>query len=165
MTTHNSDTKEYYPDEQVLFTIRSSAKKRMITSAIFAMFILVIIAGILVFNSLFVSLIGAAALSLAFWPLSDAYERIEVTNIRIKRSDFAKKTSKAEDIMLDQLASCRETKDGSEIELLFLIEDLKTIKSIGCQRFNKADENAMMLTQLPCPKQEDLRPILNAYYK
>ena len=103
MTTHNSDTKEYYPDEQVLFTIRSSAKKRMITSAIFALFILVIIAGILVFKNLFVSLIGAASLTLAFWPLSDAYERIEVTNIRIKRSDFAKKTSKAEDIMLDQL--------------------------------------------------------------
>ena len=110
-------------------------------------------------------MIGAAALSLAFWPLSDAYERIEVTNIRIKRSDFAKKASKAEDIMLDQLASCRETKDGSGIELLFLIDDLKTIQSIGCQRFNKADENAMMLTQLPCPKQEDLRQILNAYYK
>ena len=52
MTTHNSDTKEYYPDEQVLFTIRSSAKKRMITSAIFALFILVIIAGILVFKNL-----------------------------------------------------------------------------------------------------------------
>ncbi|MBQ2311430.1 MAG: hypothetical protein II185_02615, partial [Firmicutes bacterium] len=150
MTENKNDSNDYYPGEQVLFTIRGSANKRVITAAIFALFILVIIAGILVFKSLFVSLIGAAALSLAFWPLSDAYERIEVTNIRIKRSDFAKKTSKAEDIMLDQLASCRETKDGSGIELLFLIDDLKTIQSIGCQRFNKADENAMMLTQLPC---------------
>ena len=165
MTENKNDSNDYYPGEQVLFTIRSSAKKRMITSAIFALFILVIIAGILVFKSLFVSLIGAAALSLAFWPLTDAYERMEVTNIRIKRSGFSKKTAKAQDVPLDRLASCRETKDGSGIELLFLIDDLKTIQSIGSQRFNKADENAMMLTQLPCPKQEDLRQILNAYYK
>ena len=165
MTENKNDSNDYYPGEQVLFTIRGSANKRVITAAIFALFILVIIAGILVFKSLFVSLIGAAALSLAFWPLSDAYERIEVTNIRIKRSDFAKKTSKAEDIMLDQLALCRETEDGSGIELLFFIDDSGTTQSLRCLRLNKTGENVMLLKQLPCPRQEQYEQILNAYYK
>ena len=165
MTENKNDSNDYYPGEQVLFTIRGSANKRVITAALFVFFILVLFAGIFILKNIFVSVLGAGALIMSFWPLTDAYERMEVTNIRIKRSGFSKKTAKAQDVHLDRLASCRETKDGSGIELLFLIDDLKTIQSIGSQRFNKADENAMMLTQLPCPKQEDLRQILNAYYK
>ena len=162
MAAQNSNPNEYYPGEQLLFTIRRSMKKRLITAAIFAFFILVSLAGMLVLKILYVAVIGLAALIMTFWPLSDAYERIEVTNMRIKRSEFSKKTSKVTDIQLDRLATCRETEDGSEIELLFFIDDAKTWQSVRCMRFNKADENAMLLTQLPCPKQEDLEEILAA---
>ena len=160
MAIDKDNSKDYYPDEQLLFTVRASAKKRMITSAIFALFVLVTLAGIFVVKNLFMSVIGAAALIMAFWPLADAYDPIEVTNIRIKRSKFSKKTSKVTDIPLDRLAACREISDGSEIELLFFIGDSITWQSVRCLRFNKADENAMLLTQLPCPMQEDLEQVL-----
>jgi hypothetical protein len=160
-----NDSKDYYPGEQLLFTIRASAKKRMITSAIFALFILVTLAGILVVKNLFMSVVGAAALIMAFWPLADAYDPMEVTNMRIKRSEFSKKTSKVTDIWLDRLAACRETEDGSEIELLFFIDDAKTWQSVRCLRLNKAGENVMLLTQLPCPMQEDLEQVLAANRK
>ncbi|MBO4862651.1 MAG: hypothetical protein J5535_07130 [Firmicutes bacterium] len=160
MTDNKSDSKDYYPDEQLLFTVRASAKKRMITSAIFALFILVTLAGILVVKNVFMSVIGAAALIMAFWPLADAYDAMEVTNMRIKRSEFSKKTSKVTDIQLDRLAACRETEDGSEIELLFFIDDSITWQSVRCLRLNKAGENVMLLTKLPCPMKEDLEHIL-----
>ena len=165
MTAENNDSKDYYPGEQIQFTIRASAKKRMITTAIFTLIILVIIAGIFFFKNLYIPFIGAAALILVFWPLADAYERIEVTNMRIKRSEFIKKTSKFVDIPLDRLALCRETSDGSEIELLFFIDDLKTSHSLRCLRLNKADENAILLKQLPCPMQADLEQFLAANRK
>ena len=165
MAEKTSNSNDYYPGEQLLFTIRQRAKKRMITAAIFSLFVLVTLAGILVVKNLFMSVIGAAALIMAFWPLADAYERMEVTNMRIKRSEFSKKTSKTTDIPLDRLAACRETSDGSEIELLFFIGDSITWQSLRCLRFNKADENAMLLTQLPCPMQEDLERVLAERHK
>ena len=97
---------------------------------------------------------------MSFWPLTDAYDRIEVTNMRIKYSDFRKMSAKTEDIPLDSLASCTEVMDTAKIELLFVIDDAKTLQSVRCLRFDKADENAVLLTQLPCPKHDELKQIL-----
>ncbi|MBO4862654.1 MAG: hypothetical protein J5535_07145 [Firmicutes bacterium] len=52
-------------------------KKRLITAAIFAFFILVSLAGILVLKILYVAVIGLAALIMTFWPLSDACDSIK----------------------------------------------------------------------------------------
>lgn len=102
---------------------------------------------------------------MAFWPLSDAYGRIEVTNFRIRYSNFAKITAKAEDVPLGKLALCRELVNAPKIELLFLVDDSKTLQSIRHIVFNKTDKNAMLLMQLPCPKQKDLEYILEHYRK
>lgn len=96
-----------------------------------------------------------------FWPLKDAYEYIEVTNMRIKRSTFSKITAKTKDIPLDRLAAYTEAENGSKIRLLFLIDDKKAFSSIRYLQFDKADENVMLLTQLPFPKQEEFRQILD----
>ena len=109
-------------------------------------------------------MLGIGAMILSFWPLTDAYIPVEVTNLRIKYSEFSKRTAKTEDVPLDSLASCSETKDKRNIELLFVIDDSKTVQSIRCLTFSKADENAMLLTQLPCPRQEDLKQILESRY-
>ena len=165
MPAQNSNSNDYYPGEQVLFTIRGNAKKRVITAAVFVLFVVVTILGLFVLKRVFTTVLGFGALLLSFWPLADAYERIEVTNMRIKRSGFSKKTAKTTDVPLDRLAACRETKDGTGIELLFLADDSKTLQSVMCLRFRKAEENALRLLELPCPKQEDLEQILDAYYK
>jgi hypothetical protein len=89
---------------------------------------------------------------------------LEVTNLRIKYSEFSKRTAKTEDVPLDTLASCSETRDQPRIELLFVIGDTEAVQSIRCLTFSKADENAMLLTQLPCPRQEDLKQILESRY-
>ena len=151
---------DYFPGEQVLFAIRGSVKKRKVTAAIFALFILVSLAGIFILKDIWIAVGGAGALLMSFWPLTDAYGRIEVTNMRIKYSDFSKMTAKTEDIPLDSLASCREVMDKAKIELLFVIDDAKSFQSVRCLRFDKADENAVLLTQLPCPRREELREIL-----
>ena len=153
---------DYFPGEQVLFAIRGSVKKRKVTAAIFALFILVSLAGLFILKNIWITVGGAGALLMSFWPLTDAYEYIEVTNMRIKRSKFSKITAKTKDIPLDRLAACTEAEDGSKIRLLFLIDDKNTFSSIGCLQFDKADENAMLLAQLPCPKQEELRQIINS---
>lgn len=153
---------DYYQGEQLQFIIRGSKKKRTVTAAIFTLFILVSLVGICVLKNIYISVMGAGALILSFWPLTDAYEYIEVTNMRIKRSKFSKITAKTKDIPLDRLATCTEAEDGSKIRLLFLIDDKKAFSSIGCLQFDKADENAMLLAQLPCPKQEELRQIINS---
>lgn len=156
------DKTDYYQGEQLQFIIRGSKKKRTVTAAIFTLFILVSLVGIFVLKNIYISVMGAGALILSFWPLTDAYEYIEVTNMRIKRSKFSKITAKTKDIPLDRLAACTEAEDGSKIRLLFLIDDKNTFSSIGCLQFDKADENAMLLAQLPCPKQEELRQIINS---
>ena len=97
---------------------------------------------------------------MSFWKLTDAYGRIEVTNIRIKYPNFAKTTAKAEDIPLDRLALCRKLKNKPVIELLFLIDDAKTLQSIRGIYFSDTDENVMLLGQLPYPKQKELEQIL-----
>ena len=149
----------------MLFAIRGSSKKRIITAAIFTLFILVTLFGAFVLKSIYTSIMGVSALILAFWPLTDAFDRIVVTNIRIKYSNFSKMTARTEDIPLDRLASCTEEVDSSKIKLLFLIDDSKELHSIRYLLFDKADENAVMLKQLPCPKQDDLRQILAKNYK
>lgn len=151
---------DYFQGEQVLFAIRGSVKKRIVTAAIFTLFILVSLAGIFILKNIWITVVGAGALLMSFWPLTDAYDRIEVTNMRIKYSDFSKMTAKTEDIPLDSLASCREVMDKAKIELLFVIDDAKSFQSVRCLRFDKADENAVLLTQLPCPRREELREIL-----
>ena len=156
------DKTDYYQGEQLQFIIRGSKKKRTVTAAIFTLFILVSLVGIFVLKNIYISVMGAGALILSFWPLTDAYEYIEVTNMRIKRSKFSKITAKTKDIPLDRLAACTEAEDGSKIRLLFVIDDKNTFSSIGCLQFDKADENAMLLAQLPCPKQEELRQIINS---
>ena len=153
------------PGEQLLFTIRGSVKKRIVTAAIFAFFIFVSLGGIFVLKSINLLIMGVGAMIMSFWPLTDAYDRIEVTNLRIKYSEFSKKTAKTEDIPLDRLASCSEVTGKSKIELLFLIDDTKSLQSIRSLQFNKTDENVMMLTQLPCPRQEDLKQILELNFK
>lgn len=160
MNTKRPIKDDYYPGEQVLFAIRGSVKKRIVTAAIFALFILVSLAGIFILKDIWIAVGGAGALLMSFWPLTDAYGRIEVTNMRIKYSDFSKMTAKTEDIPLDKLASCTEIMDKSKIELLFVIDDAKSFQSVRCLRFDKADENAVLLTQLPCPRREELREIL-----
>ena len=160
MNTKRPIKDDYFPGEQVLFAIRGSVKKRIVTAAIFALFILVSLAGIFIFKNIWITVGGAGALLMSFWPLTDAYGRIEVTNMRIKYSDFSKMTAKTEDIPLDSLASCREVMDKAKIELLFVIDDAKSFQSVRCLRFDKADENAVLLTQLPCPRREELREIL-----
>ena len=162
-STIKSKTKSkegYFPEEQVQFAIRGSVKKRIVTAAVFALFILVSLAGIFVLKSIWITVLGLGALAMSVWPFTDAYERIEVTNMRIKRSKFSKMTAKTEDLPLDRLASCTEVPGESEIELLFVIDDENTFQSVRCLRFDKADENAMRLTQLPCPKREELKRIL-----
>lgn len=110
-------------------------------------------------------MLGIGAMILSFWPLTDAYIPVEVTNLRIKYSEFSKKTAKTEDVALGTLAACSETKDKRNIELLFVIDDSEAVQSIRSLTFSKADENAMLLTQLPCPRQEDLQRILESRYK
>ncbi len=127
---------------------------------IFVFFILVTLAGIFMLKSVYISVMGFGAMILAFWPFADAFDRIEVTDKRIKYSAFSKMTAKSEDIPLDALASCTEIMDGSVIELLFVIGDSRTLQSIRRLQFSSADENAILLTQLPCPKYEELRQIL-----
>ena len=160
MNTKRPIKDDYFPGEQVLFAIRGSVKKRIVTAAIFALFILVSLAGIFILKNIWITVVGAGALLMSFWPLTDAYGRIEVTNMRIKYSDFSKMTAKSEDIPLNMLASCTEIMDKSKIELLFVIDDAKSFQSVRCLRFDKADENAVLLTQLPCPRREELREIL-----
>ena len=160
MIIHKSNPRDYHSGEQMLFTIRGSVKKRIITAAIFTLFILVSLAGIFVLKSIWITVLGLGALAMSVWPFTDAYERIEVTNMRIKRSKFSKMTAKTEDLPLDRLAACTEVEDGSKIRLLFLTDDEKAFSSIGCMQFDKADENVVLLTQLPCPKREELRQIL-----
>ena len=152
------------PEEHLLFAIRGSVKKRIITAAVFAFSILVTLGGIFVLRSITVSILGIGAMDLSFWPLTDAYVPVEVTNLRIKYSEFSKKTAKTEDVPLGTLASCSETRDQSHIELLFVIGDSEAVQSIRCLTFSKADENAMLLTQLPCPRQEELKQILESRY-
>ena len=164
MTLHTSRSVDTLPGEHLLFAIRGSMKKRIITAAVFAFFILVTLVGIFVLRSITVSILGIGAMILSFWPLTDAYIPVEVTNLRIKYSEFSKRTAKTEDVPLGTLALCSETRDQSHIELLFVIGDSKTEQSIRCLTFNKADENAMLLTQLPCPRQEDLKQILESRY-
>ena len=164
MTLHTTRSVDTLPGEQLLFAIRGSVKKRIVTAAVFAFFILVTFWGIFVLRSITVSMLGIGAMILSFWPLTDAYVPVEVTNLRIKYSEFSKRTAKTEDVPLDSLASCSETKDKRNIELLFVIDDSKTVQSIRCLTFSKADENAMLLTQLPCPRQEDLKRILESRY-
>ena len=164
MTLHTTRSVDTLPGEQLLFAIRGSVKKRIVTAAVFAFFILVTFWGIFVLRSITVSMLGIGAMILSFWPLTDAYVPVEVTNLRIKYSEFSKRTAKTEDVPLDSLASCSETKDKRNIELLFVIDDSKTVQSIRCLTFSKADENAMLLTQLPCPRQEDLKQILESRY-
>ena len=164
MTLHTTRSVDTLPGEHLLFAIRGSMKKRIITAAVFAFFILVTLVGIFVLRSITVSMLGIGAMILSFWPLTDAYVPVEVTNLRIKYSEFSKRTAKTEDVPLGTLALCSETRDQSHIELLFLIDDSKTEQSIRCLTFNKADENAMLLTQLPCPRQEDLKEILESRY-
>ena len=164
MTLHTTRSVDTLPGEHLLFAIRGSLKKRIITAAVFAFFILVTFWGIFVLRSITVSMLGIGAMILSFWPLTDAYIPVEVTNLRIKYSEFSKRTAKTEDVPLDTLASCSGTKDKRNIELLFVIDDSKTVQSIRCLTFSKADENAMLLTQLPCPRQEDLKEILESRY-
>ena len=164
MTLHTTRSVDTLPGEHLLFAIRGSLKKRIITAAVFAFFILVTFWGIFVLRSITVSMLGIGAMILSFWPLTDAYIPVEVTNLRIKYSEFSKRTAKTEDVPLDTLASCSGTKDKRNIELLFVIDDSKTVQSIRCLTFSKADENAMLLTQLPCPRQEDLKQILESRY-
>ena len=164
MTLHTTRSVDTLPGEHLLFAIRGSLKKRIITAAVFAFFILVTFWGIFVLRSITVSMLGIGAMILSFWPLTDAYIPVEVTNLRIKYSEFSKRTAKTEDVPLDTLALCSETKDKRNIELLFVIDDSKTVQSIRCLTFSKADENAMLLTQLPCPRQEDLKQILESRY-
>ena len=164
MTLHTTRSVDTLPGEHLLFAIRGSMKKRIITAAVFAFFILVTLVGIFVLRSITVSILGIGAMILSFWPLTDAYIPVEVTNLRIKYSEFSKRTAKTEDVPLDTLASCSGTKDKRNIELLFVIDDSKTVQSIRCLTFSKADENAMLLTQLPCPRQEDLKQILESRY-
>ena len=164
MTLHTTRSVDTLPGEQLLFAIRGSVKKRIVTAAVFAFFILVTFWGIFVLRSITVSMLGIGAMILSFWPLTDAYVPVEVTNLRIKYSEFSKRTAKNEDVPLGTLALCSETRDQSHIELLFVIGDSKTEQSIRCLTFNKADENAMLLTQLPCPRQEDLKQILESRY-
>ena len=164
MTLHTTRSVDTLPGEQLLFAIRGSVKKRIVTAAVFAFFILVTFWGIFVLRSITVSMLGIGAMILSFWPLTDAYVPVEVTNLRIKYSEFSKRTAKTEDIPLGTLASCSGTKDKRNIELLFVIDDSKTVQSIRCLTFSKADENAMLLTQLPCPRQEDLKQILESRY-
>ena len=165
MTLHTTRSVDTLPGEQLLFAIRGSVKKRIVTAAVFAFFILVTFWGIFVLRSITVSMLGIGAMILSFWPLTDAHIPVEVTNLRIKYSEFSKRTAKTEDVPLGTLALCSETRDQSHIELLFVIGDSKTEQSIRCLTFNKADENAMLLTQLPCPRQEDLKQILESRYK
>ena len=160
MNTKRPIKDDYFPGEQVLFAIRGSVKKRIVTAAIFALFILVSLAGIFILKHIWITVVGAGALLMSFWPLTDAYGRIEVTNMRIKYSDFSKMTAKTEDIPLDKLASCTEMMDKSKIGLLFVVDDKKTFQSVRCLQFDKSDENVMLLTHLPCPRQEELREIL-----
>ena len=164
MTLHATRSVDTLPGEQLLFAIRGSVKKRTVTAAVFAFFILVTLWGIFILRSGTVSMLGIGAMILSFWPLTDAYVPVEVTNLRIKYSEFSKMTAKTEDLPLDTLASFSETKDKRNIELLFVIDDSKTVQSIRCLTFSKADENAMLLTQLPCPRQEDLKQILESRY-
>ena len=165
MTAQKNNSRDCFQGEQVLFSIRGSVKKRTVTAAIFILFILVSLAGAFVLKSIYISLLGVSALILSFWPLTDAYVRIEVTDKRIKYSKFSKITAKTEDVPLNRLASCAESKDKSKIVLLYLSDDSKTPQSVRCLQFNMADENATLLTQLPCPKQEDLEQIHALNYR
>lgn len=156
---------DYMPGEKVLFIIHESTKKRIVTTVVFATLVLICLAGIFIFKNIDMSIAAGGGLIMAFWPLSDAYGRIEVTNFRIRYSNFAKITAKAEDVPLDKLALCRELVNAPKIELLFLVDDSKTLQSIRHIVFNKADKNAKLLMQLPCPKQKDLEYILEHYRK
>lgn len=151
--------------ERLLFTIRGSKKRRIVTAAVFGLFILITLTGAFILKSASATVMGLGAMIMSFWPLTDAYDGIEVTNLRIRYSDFSKFTAKTEDVPLDRLALCSENSDGSKIELLFLIDDSKTPQSVRCLIFHKTDENAILLTQLPCAKQEDLKQILDFKYK
>ena len=151
------------PGEHSLFTIRGSLKKRIVTTAIFAFFMLMIFAGIYLRN-IYIFVMGISASLMSFWPFTDAYERIEVTNLRIKRSEFSKKTAKTMDIPLDSLAFCTETEDGSKIELLFLLDDPAASQSVQILMFDKNDENATLLMQLPCPKRKELGKRINGRF-
>ena len=115
MTLHTTRSVDTLPGEHLLFAIRGSLKKRIITAAVFAFFILVTFWGIFVLRSITVSMLGIGAMILSFWPLTDAYIPVEVTNLRIKYSEFSKRTAKTEDVPLDSLASCSETKDKRNI--------------------------------------------------
>ena len=165
MILNRNRSGDVMPGEKLLFAIRGSVKKRLVTAAIFGFFLLVTLSGVFVFKSITLSIFGIGALILSFWPLTDMYDRIEVTNYQLKCSNFSKMTAKTEDAPLDRLALCSETADKSKVELLFVIDDSKTIQSIRCLRFDKADENVLKLTQLPCPKQEDLKQILESVHK
>jgi hypothetical protein len=165
MILNRNRSKNDMPGERLLFTIRGSVKRRILTAAVFGFFTLITLTGAFVLKSVTVTVLGVGAMIMSFWPLTDAYNGIEVTNLRIRYSEFSKFTAKTEDVPLDRLALCSETSDGSKIELLFLIDDSKTPQSIRCLKFDKADENAILLTQLPCAKQEDLKQILETNYK
>lgn len=160
MTVHKNDPADRFEGEQTLFAVRAGAKRRIVTALIFVFFTLVTLAGIFLLKSVYISVMGFGAMILAFWPFADAFDRIEVTDKRIKYSAFSKMTAKAEDIPLDELASCTEIMDGSVIELLFVVDGSLTLQSIRRLQFSTADENAILLTQLPCPKYEELRQIL-----
>ena len=162
MNVNKKSSENGIPEERVLFTLRGSVKKRLVTAAVFGLFLLMTLAGALILKSVNATVMGAGALILSFWPLADAFDRIAVSNLRIRYSKFSKFTAKTEDVPLDRLALCSETSDGKKIEMLFLTDDSKTPQSVRCLIFDKADENALLLTRLPCPKQEDLKHILES---
>ena len=153
-------SKNDMPGEHSLFVIRGNLKKRIVAAAIFAFFMLMIFAGIYLRN-IYIFVMGIGASLMSFWPFTDAYERIEVTNLRIKRSEFSKKTAKTMDIPLDSLAFCTETEDGSKIELLFLLDDPAALQSVQILMFDRNDENATLRMQLPCPKRKELEKRIN----
>lgn len=152
---------DYYQGEQIQFIIRGSKKRRIVTTVLFTLSILESLVGIFVLKNIYISVKWAGTLIILFWPLKDAYNYIEVTNMRIKHSTFSKITEKTKDIPLDRLAAYTEAENGSKIRLLFLIDDKKAFSSIRYLQFDKADENVMLLTQLPFPKQEEFRQILD----
>ena len=93
MNVNKKSSENGIPEERVLFTLRGSVKKRLVTAAVFGLFLLMTLAGALILKSVNVTVMGAGALILSFWPLADAFDRIAVSNLRIRYSKFSKFTA------------------------------------------------------------------------
>ena len=166
--------KSYMPEERFLFTICGSWKRKIVTTVIFISFVIASLAAMFVAKDLWLLIGGIGGMLITFWPMSDAYEHIEITNMRIIRSKFSKITAKTSDISLNDLAECRMSEDGKRIEMIFLLgrqqgdstlqdDDSYVTYKIGNFFFNKTDKNALRVLELPCPKKNEWEQVVASY--